>query len=199
MKRIALTTVLGLTLLSSCQNNKAPDAQALLGIAQQAHPTVPYCTEINPYGPYIIGHTLQVSHNDRKVDPRFAQLEGTKLITISPPPAGYDPNSLDDYTETVTPSETMLSIAKNVMQPGGKVICRGDLKLTEVTEVTKPQNGVIQARGPLHLHAESLEYASNRRTLPLPRQTGDGASAHVPADAGQLVETRRKPVNKARK
>lgn len=147
MKRIALTTILGLTLLSSCQNNKAPDAQALLGIAQQAHPTVPYCTEINPYGPYIIGHTLQVSHNDRKVDPRFAQLEGTKLITISPPPAGYDPNSLDDYTEMVTPSETMLSIAKDVMQPGGKTICRGDLKLTEVTEVTKPQNGVIEARG----------------------------------------------------
>lgn len=36
MKRIALSTLLGLTLLSGCQNNKAPDAQALLGIAQQA-------------------------------------------------------------------------------------------------------------------------------------------------------------------
>lgn len=146
MKQVVFTALFGVTLLSSCQNNREPDAKALLDIAQKAKEDTSYCIPIPEYAPQIVGHTFEISNFDRMSRGfRYQAVADAGLITIKQI-TQPDPDNLNDYQERITPSPKMLEIARSVRQPAGNVICTGDLKITDITDVQKAQNGVIQAK-----------------------------------------------------
>ena len=144
MNLIATTLMTGFALLAS--NSSNPSAQTLLRAAQKAYPTAPYCQAIPMIAAQIVGHQLEISHYQRMSrDFKWQPAVQAGLITIVRKP-GEKEDSLGDYTEIVTPSKKMIQIASDVQQPGGRVICIGDRKITAITDIQKPRNGIVRAK-----------------------------------------------------